>query len=267
MSSSGWELKFLKRLGRKIIIHYRGCEIRDRERNMKLHPDSNICQECDYDSICMSEPFRQKRLLAKRYGDLFLITTPDLKEFAPEAIHLPLFAPEINLQMPEGHRERKNSKKVKIVHVTVHPGIEGTPIIQKAILHLIERGYPIHFLLLQNIPHDKVLKEFSNADLSIGKMKMGFYANAQIEAMTLGVPTITYVRPEFMTEELRTSGFIFTDLGHLEETLQYYLDHPDKLEEKRKIARKSILGIHDNQRIIRELIRYYNELKTERIPL
>src|SRR5262245_55056067 len=31
---SGWELPLLKRMGRKVVVHYRGCEIRDRERNM-----------------------------------------------------------------------------------------------------------------------------------------------------------------------------------------------------------------------------------------
>ena len=116
-------------------------------------------------------------------------------------------------------------------------------------------------ILLQNIPHERALKEFSNADLAIGKMKMGYYANGQIEAMTLGVPTITYVRPEFMTEELKASGFIFTDLEHLEETLQYYLDHPNKLEEKREIAKNSILALHNNESIIRELIRHYTAVK------
>ncbi len=265
MSQSGWELEFFKKLGRKVVIHYRGCEARDRERNMNLHPGCNICQNCDYDAICLSKPFIKKRLLAKKYGDFFLVTTPDLKEFVPEATYLPLFSPEIDQKMVQRNQFCKNPKKIKIVHVTVHPGIEGTVGIQKAIEHLAKKGYPIQFVLLQNIPHDKVLEEFSKADLTIGKIKMGYYANAQIEAMALGVPTITYVRPEFMTEELRNSGFIFTDLDHLEETLQYYLDHPERLEEKRKIARKSILAIHDNQRIISDLIRHYKELKTGNI--
>lgn len=267
MSSSGWELKFLKRLGRKIIIHYRGCEIRDRKKNMGLHPECNICQDCDYDGICLTEAFRQKRRLAKKYGDLFLVTTPDLKDFALEAIHLPLFAPEIEGEENKELETRQDLKTTRIVHVTVHPGIEGTARIRQIVERLIHKGYPIHFILLHNIPHERALEEFSKADLSIGKMKMGYYANAQIEAMTLGVPTITYVRPEFMTEELKASGFIITDLEHLGETLQYYLDHPNKLEEKRKIAKTSILALHNNEKIIRELIRHYTAVKMNWVGL
>jgi hypothetical protein len=66
-SYSGWELQFLKRMGRMIVVHYRGCEIRDRHMNMSLHPESNICQECDYSSYCVSERIRKKRRLARNF--------------------------------------------------------------------------------------------------------------------------------------------------------------------------------------------------------
>jgi len=36
-----------------------------------------------------------------------------------------------------------------------------------------------------------------------GKFTVGYYANAQIETMACGVPTVTYVREEFLTEQLR----------------------------------------------------------------
>ena len=64
------------------------------------------------------------------------------------------------------------------------------------------------------MPHDQVIKAFSEADLAIGKMKMGYYANTQIESMVIGVPTITYVRPEFITKELQDSGFILCGSVH-----------------------------------------------------
>ena len=112
------------------------------------------------------------------------------------------------------------------------------------------------------VPHERVLSELATADLAIGKMKMGAYANAQIESMAMGVPTVTYVRPEFVTPDLEHSGFILTSLGKLEDTLDFYLRNPDALEAKRRIARDSILKLHDNDRLAARLIAIYDRLKT-----
>jgi len=92
-------------------------------------------------------------------------------------------------------------------------------------------------------------------------MKMGYYANAQVESMALGVPTITYVRPEFLTDDLRDSGFIFNTLEGLEQTLEFYLTHPEELEKKRRIARSSILRLHNNGELCRRLIDLYAGLR------
>ena len=259
MSSSGWELPLLKRMGRKVVIHYRGCEIRDRETNQALHPECNICEDCDYGGAsCTGDVIHRRRALAEKYGDAFLVTTPDMKDFVPEAGHFPFFAPE---DLPEQQARTDRNDEVKIVHATNHPGLEGTDRIREALDRLEAKGYPLRFGFLMGVSHDEVLRALADADLSIGKMKMGYYANAQIESMCLGVPTITNVRPEFMTHELRDSGFIFTTLDDLEATIERYLQHPDELDAKRRIARESILRIHDNDRLANRLIALYNRLK------
>jgi hypothetical protein len=267
LSYTGWELPLLKKMGRKIVVHYRGCEIRNRRKMMQLYPDDNICQECDYNAVNCEHPgVLQRRALAQRYGDSFLVTTPDLKEFIPEAIHLPFLVPEIDpLSWAGDPPRRANPRPLKMVLVTNHPKIEGTAQIQKIVADLQAKGYPIEMILLTGVSHERVLKEYASADLAIGKMKMGYYANAQIESMLLGVPTITFVRPQFMTEELKKSEFILTSLKELPEVLEYYLNHPEALEEKRKKAKESILKLHDNEKIARVYIQHYASLKNPKM--
>jgi hypothetical protein len=259
MSAKGWELRVLKWLGRKLVIHFRGCEIRDRQKNLSLHPRCNICQACDYHgSICSDPVRRQRRTLAERYGDLFLVTTPDMKDFVPDAIYFPFFLPEIQAEQFAATGPKWPQREAfRIVHVTGHPGIEGTKEIRQAIERLRAKGHRIDFRFLHLVNHDQVLHEIADADLTIGKMKMGYYANAQIESMFLGVPAITRVRPEFMTAELERSGFIFSTLEGLEATIEHYLLHPEDLQQKRAIARSSVLEIHDNDRLGSELIELY----------
>ncbi|MDD5680367.1 MAG: glycosyltransferase [Candidatus Omnitrophica bacterium] len=262
LSASGWELPILKRMGRKIVLNYRGCEARDPEKNMKLWPDNNICQACDYDkSVCREG--KKRIAIIRKYADISLATTPDINDFVPEAIHFPFFAPEIDHKRYTA-KNKNRGDEIKIVHVTNHPGIEGTDRIMKAIDRLKGKGHKINFVFLRGVTPEKVLEEYRDADLSIGKMKMGYYANAQIESMLLGVPAVAYVRPQFMTPALKNSGFIITDPARLEQTLEYYLDHQEELKDKQRIARDTIIRLHDNDKLARRLIGLYGDIKTQK---
>ena len=260
LSQSGWELRWLKRMGRKIVLHYRGCEARDPDLNMRLHPEVNICQICDYNrSGCREGNVRVSRVSG--YADLALVTTPDLQDFIKGAVHFPFFTPEIDYEKYKATpRQRSSGGEIKIVHATNHPGIEGTEQIRQVIDHLNARGYKVNFVFLRGVTPEEVLREFRDADLTIGKMKMGYYANAQIESMFLGVPAITCVRPEFMTPELENSGFIFTTLHDLEDTLEHFITHPDALAAKRAMARASVLRLHDNDQLGKDLVEIYANL-------
>lgn len=259
LSESGWELPLLKKMGRKIVVHYRGCEIRDREKNMQMHPYMNICQKCDYNaSICKSPINQQRQKLLNRYADLFLVTTPDMKDFIPQAHVMPFFSPEIEPNLI--HLKRKEKQKFKIFHTTNHPGIEGTEEIQNAIENLRAKGHDIEFTFLKDVSHEEVLRECASADLAIGKMKMGFYANAQIESMALGIPTITYIRPEFITNELRESGFIISTLDELENVIEFYITNPEQLARKQHLARSSILKLHDNDELVKKMVEFYTQI-------
>jgi glycosyltransferase involved in cell wall biosynthesis len=195
------------------------------------------------------------------HADAVLVTTPDMKDFIPQAEHFPFFAPEHLPEITSGRDEGSDGPRpFRIVHATNHPGIEGTEEIRKSVNRLRSRGYTIDFRFLTKVPPERVLEELAEADLSIGKMKMGYYANAQIESMALGVPAVTYVRPEFMTEDLRRSGLIFSTLDKLEETIAFYLDNPKALEAKKRTARSSILRLHDNDALARRMMELYRSL-------
>ena len=256
---TGWEVPLLKRMGRSLVAHYRGCEVRDREQNMAMHPAINICQECDYDPLPCKAPHNiARRAIAAKHADATLVTTPDLKDFVPHAEHMPFFmTPDVE---PSPARTA-DGRPFVIVHATNHPGIEGTRHIREAIDRLRGKGHRIEFRFFSGARHDQVLDALKTADLAIGKLKMGYYANAQIESMAAGVPTVTCVREQFMTAALLESGFIFTSLATLEETLEYYLTHPDALAAKRAAARPSISALHDNAALSRRYAGIYERVR------
>ena len=263
LSRAGWEWRWLKQMGRRLVIHYRGCEIRDRELNMRLHPLGNICQECDYRPyVCQTPTNVRRRPLAAAFGDAFLVTTPDMKDFAPAAQHIPFF---VTRPDPPLARERPAGAPFTVVHATNHPGIEGSRQIRDAVNAVAARGHAIELVELRGVTHDRVLRELATADVSIGKMKMGYYANAQIESLAAGVPAITFVRPELVTDDLSQSGLILATLDTLATVLEYLVTHPEALAAKRAAARASVLRLHDSAAISRQYAALYQSLRNDTV--
>lgn len=254
LTQSAWEMKFFKLLGGKWLVHGRGCAEREKELNIKLHPKMNICQECDYNARICKDPLNVfRRNLTTKMADKVFVTTPDMKDFIPTAEHMPFFFPPI--PTPVVDTEKGISPPFNIIHVTNHPGIEGTHYIQTAIENLNKKGYKINFHFIQNMENDAVLEKYKEMDLSIGKMKMGYYANAQIESLYYGVPAITYIRKEFITPEIENSGLILSSIESLEDTIKFYIDNPQELIKKRRLAQNSVMQLHNNNALA---LRYKN---------
>jgi len=251
---SGWDLPVAKRLGQTIVAHFRGCEVRNPDTLLERYGDGAICADCDYGRVpCRARETRERVTRVRRWADAVLVTTPDLLEFVPEAEHLPFFPPE---PLPEPAPPPEHDGFV-VVHATNHPGIEGTDRIRAAVERLQARGYPVTLEVVSGRPPQEVLQACARADLAVGKLKMGYYANAQIESAVLGVPTVTRVRPEFMTPELAACGLVFSTLADLEQTLAGLLGHPLALQGRRQRTRRGILALHDSARLARRLIGVY----------
>lgn len=256
-----WELILLKIMKRKIIAHFRGCEGREKQLNINAFPDTNICENCDYapDYLCQAGENRRRRWFARKYATNILVTTPDLCALWPTSIHVPFFLPDFELPDTKVKLDPTIvGRPLSLVHVTNQPGIEGTEEIVAIIETLKREGYKIEFCHVFERNHDEVKAALMNADCSIGKMKMGYYANAQIESMMLRVPAITWVRDMYMTHELHESGFIFSTLEELKETLIQIIESPSLLEDKREISHLSILKLHDHDVIYQSLCDAYS---------
>ncbi len=255
---SGWELKFLKMMGKKIVFHFRGDDIRRKEINLQRNPELNCCQECNYPDDYCHDPQRDLLVdLARRYGDLRLVTTPDLNDFSPEAIHFPFIIPELPGQKPIDSGEKKISgKTINILHVTNHEGIDGTRYIVNAVSRLKEEGYPIDLIMPRKVPFQEMLKIESRADLSIGKLMMGYYANAQVESMYFGVPTMCYIREDFL-KNIPDCPIINVRPENLYPRLKHYLDHRDELLEMGKRGPEFARKHHSGDVLAKKLIEMY----------
>jgi hypothetical protein len=151
-----------KKEGKKIVCCYYGSDLRLRGIIKELDEISDLNITSEYDHLAMK---------------------PDLQY---------IFYPYDPSELPV--RKRNDSGKIKIVHSPTNRKYKGTDLIISVIGKLKE-SFDVDFILLENLPRNKVLDIKSGCDIAIdqvgGSMGGTGYGKAGIETLAMGIPTIT----------------------------------------------------------------------------
>jgi len=254
----GAELPFLRQLGKVIVFHFRGCDLRQRRINNLRNPDLNCCQECDYPVGFCDTPDQRRRLkLAQEYGDLFFVTTPDLLDFFPNAEYLPFIAP-YGVELDAIAPSPKTAGVFRVVTSSNHHGLDGTAYIRDAVLRLQNEGRLLELVEVHGMPYHQALSVYKSADLFAGKLRMGYYNNANIECMMLGVPCMSYIRTPYL-KQIPDCPIINTRPETVYDRLKEYLKRPEELKRIGALGPEFVRKYHDPIRLANHLIFRYKE--------
>lgn len=206
------DLPVLRALGKKIVFHFCGCEVRDRDITMRKHYVSG-CSEC-VSLVCLG-----KHRPNPAWADVTLVSTPDLLEFVPGARLMP--GPvDLAKWTPRPPRTAPISKDdpVRILHAPSDREIKGTRHLLAAIERLKAAGYPVELLLLEGVPHDQVAEFCNMADIAVDQLMIGAYGTVAIEMMAKGVPVVCRIRedlrPYYPSDLPIISAEPFSDARH-----------------------------------------------------
>jgi hypothetical protein len=248
------------------VFHFRGCDVRYRSLNLRLHRELNCCQECDYPSgSCDTEYQHGQVARARQYGDLFFVTTPDLLDFVPEGEHIPFIAP-FGVDLDAIEPSPKSPGVFRVVTSSNHDGIDGTQSIRDAVHRLREEGRSVELVEVAGVGYRDALGMYKSADVYVGKLRMGYYNNANIETMMLGVPNMSYIREEFR-HLVPDCPIIVTTQDTVYERLRHYIVRREELRAIGARGPAFVKAHHDPQVIARRLIERYNEAFLQRRPL
>lgn len=157
-----------KKQGKKIVCVYYGSDLRTRGliKEMDKLSDLNITSEYDH-----------------------LKLKPDVEY---------IFYPYDPSELPE--RKVIDDGIIKIVHSPTNRKFKGTDLIISVIEKIIKEK-KIEFLLLENLPRQKVLEIKSSCDICIdqvaGTMGGTGYGKAGLETLAMGIPTITNMTDDY----------------------------------------------------------------------
>ena len=183
------DLRLLRSMGRRIFVHFRGLDVTTmRYIRGVLEP---LMSGQSPRSVPASTP-RQARRLARwrRSADRLFVSTPDMREFVPDAIWIPQV---IDLEEWPEAPEIAPAGEVVVTHAPTDPVKKGTKHVIAAVEALRREGIPIRLELLVRRSREEIRAAFARSHVGIDQVIYGAYGNVAIELMASGKPVIANV--------------------------------------------------------------------------
>ncbi|PZR97021.1 MAG: hypothetical protein DLM69_10350 [Candidatus Chloroheliales bacterium] len=244
------DLPLLRALGKKLVFHFCGCEVRRRDINLDEY-DLSGCHECT-SLVCLSKhhpPFNR--------ADKLLVATPDLLEFVPGAELMP--GPvDLSEWQPEPFRDKQPGEPIKILHAPTDRGIKGSNYIIAAVERLKQR-YNVELLLLENVPHAEV-KAFGNqADIVVDQIMIGAYGTVAIEQMAKGKSVICYIRPDLRPYYPASLPLVSATPATIYEEIERLVLDADLRRQLGAQGIEYVHEVHDVDKVAARMIEIYKE--------
>jgi glycosyltransferase involved in cell wall biosynthesis len=221
-----WPL--LKAARRKSVLHFLGSDIRGK-----------TAEELRY----------------ARGADARIVGSYDALRWVPDAHVVP---PGLDLReyapAPLGDRPRP-----VVLHAPSSRKRKGTEHVVAAC-----EGLEVELDVVEGLRHDEARRRYERADLVVDQLNAGWYGILAVEAMALGKPVLSYLRPEAVQETEREMGVEVPVVPVTKETLRERIaELAASPEERRRIgtlSRAYVERIHDADRGADRLIAIYRSL-------
>ncbi|CAN0618940.1 protein of unknown function [Burkholderia multivorans] len=290
-----FEIELLRKLGKKIIYSHTGCHDGVSQTAFRKWGPHSVCAICPWRSrpdVCSDEgnlawgKFRNsvsdyQCTLGGNRADCNL--DPRVHE-APGFFCLDADFWRPDLVIPEKYRLNFPPGTIKLYHAVGNQesrtdengvNIKSTHIYLPVIERLKKEGYPIELLSYTNVPNKEIRFYQAQADIVLDMLTYGFFGANGREALMLGKPFVSFLRPEWL-ESMRDEIPEYVDelpvVSATPETiydvLKDLLDHPEKRAEIGRRSRDFAVKWHSSDagavqfdRIYQSLLRGNAELR------
>lgn len=207
-------------------------------------------------------------------GARVLTSTPDLATlYAPHcrSEYFPNCVPQDDLlYVPRGTtkklRDSKGTERWIVAHSVSVPSLKNVAHIEEAVRRVADK-YPVNYLQLKDMPFSKTMKIKRHSSVVFDHMQ-GYYGLGSLEGFSLGKPVICGLDgPNLAAVQsfwgLKGSGhpwIIARDLETLEDSLEYLLEEPGRIEEHGKQGREFIENVWSDRNVATRLADIYRAL-------
>lgn len=250
------DLPILKLLGKKMVMHYWGSEVRLKDVAIRYNPfytaDIDVLSNDDEKVERLKKVARYVEVAIVADYELFSYVAPFFKRtvIIPQAIDTSKFKPAF----PDPY----NSKPL-IVHAPSRKNVKGTSYIEEAVARLKEK-YRFDFLCLHQVKNEEVKEAFKKVDIVVDQLLLGAYGIVSVEAMALGKPVICYIRDDLISNYPEDLPIVNANPHTIEDALETLLADPKLRFDLGVRSRAFVERYHDSKVVARKLVALYESL-------
>lgn len=200
-------------------------------------------------------------LRGKFENDFCFVSTPDLLQFAPNGVWIPI---PVDIDKLETISETAkiplfDKKPLKIAHYPYYKIRSHEDNYREGLLHAKEH-LGCEIINIINLKHDDALKLLSECDIVIGKImpEMGWFSTFELEGMFFGKPVIAYISDDlynqFHPPVYKTTKITF------KQDLETFLTNPSELERLSLLGKTYVREFHSIDKISEKIEKYYNKM-------
>lgn len=252
----GLDLVLLKLMNKKIVMNFRGSEVRLHSVFSNKSPFHYV--EEDPDGLVSRFPEEQQREqieLADAICDHILVPDPELQTYVPNAKIVPR---AIDLQAWKPAPIEDHPIPL-IVHAPSRRTVKGTDHILEAVRLLREEGLAFEFQLVEGLKNEEARDVYRRADIIVDQLRIGWYGVLAVEGMALGKAVVSYVRRDLLSHLGERPPIAIADPTNIAEVLRRLIvDQPFRRELGRR-GRAFCEGTHDSRQVASKLSEIYHE--------
>jgi hypothetical protein len=255
---TGFDIRLLKRLGKKIVYSHTGCLDGVSQTSFSQWGDSPICNECPWQhvpTVCSDEVNLRWGRLRNSLCDYQVsmggnrvdynddprvheiqqfycldpdVWRPDLP--IPEQFRLPDANGTVRVYHSVGNYELRTNAETKV-------NIKSTHIYVPLIERMQAAGLPVELVFVKDRPNLEVRYYQAQSDIVCDMLTFGFFGANVREALMLGKPVVCYLRPEWLESIRREQPDFVAELPVVNatpETVEAVLTDLVKNPEKRR---------------------------------
>lgn len=261
----GLDILTLRAMGKTVIMHFRGSEIR-LHSVFKANCPHNYVAENPYNLISNFPEENQKKYikLMKALCNEVLVTDPELLTYCPGATIVPR---AIDLSKWPLIGTSHTSRPPLIVHAPSRRVVKGTHLLISTLERLKKDGIKFRFKLVEDLSNDQAMEIYRKADIVVDQLRIGWYGVLGVECMAMGKPVLSYIRKDLRTRLPDDAPIVATSPVTIYKDLKKIIESSEKRQELSMRARSFVEAIHDSKRISRMLIDLYVHCQANPKPL
>ncbi|MFB3764138.1 MAG: glycosyltransferase [Methanotrichaceae archaeon] len=252
------DLPLLRLMGKKVIMHYWGAEIRRTDIEDKYtYPGTSAIEKIYYPPKNIYI-IRLKTWLIDKIVNISLVGDYSLLPYSPRS---KVLKQAMDLDNIEFVGSVNGEEPIKIVHAPRERNIKGTEYVLNAVDRLKEDGYNIDFILLEKMDHDGVLDICKTVDIVVDQLLLESYGIFAIECMALGKPVLCRIDEEFLKYYADTPlPIVNSDPDTVYDNLKRLIENPEEREEIGIKGRRFAEEVHDAKKIAKQLLEIYESI-------